>query len=276
MRRRSASFAAGKAAAASRERQPFAEYQQGAAPRITTKKKTSLRTMGPTNAISRLLEGIHWASLNSCRPVMPSCTATMTRITLVTAKKRANGNLKRALKEENTDGNRHRKSRRRCRSTPPSLRSKARRRAGSAPAPRLRAAPSETRTCRGRIRPRDRILPQGIHAPLDMLAQVARHAVHPHDHGDHENGGHQQQHALETVLADLPSSSATAAARLRATANPTPAQTNRERWERPVRSRYTKTMPTTRAASTTFAKSDEKRRDQARRSQLQSSCNSIS
>ena len=40
-----------------------------ATPRITTKKKTSFRTIGPIVAISSLLDQIHCASLNSCTPV---------------------------------------------------------------------------------------------------------------------------------------------------------------------------------------------------------------
>ena len=57
-------------------------------------------------------------------------------------------------------------------------------------------------------------------------------------------------------------SSATAAAKTQGRRQPHAGPDKSERWERPVRSRYTKTMPTTRAASTTFAKSDKKRRDQ--------------
>ena len=49
--------------------------------------------MGPTQAISRLLDGSHMASLNSCTPVSANCTATTTKIPLVTTKNRPKGIL---------------------------------------------------------------------------------------------------------------------------------------------------------------------------------------
>jgi len=43
-----------------------------------------------------------------------------------------------------------------------------------------------------------------LDAPLDVLSQGARHAVHPHDHGDNEHRRQQHQQALKAILADGP------------------------------------------------------------------------
>ena len=44
----------------------------------------------------------------------------------------------------------------------------------------------------------------GFYALFNFFLQVPRDAVHPNDHGDHKEGGQQQQQALEAVLAHLP------------------------------------------------------------------------
>ena len=85
---------AGLAAASSAGRRALNHSRittSAATPRITTKKKTSLRTIGPTVAISALLDHIHCASLNSCTPVSASWNAITIRMTLVARKKRCSG-----------------------------------------------------------------------------------------------------------------------------------------------------------------------------------------
>src|SRR5258708_39485662 len=62
-----------------------------AAPKIKTKKKISLLTIGPMTAISCLLEGTQRDSLSSCIPVIASCAVTSHKITVVAAKNRCNG-----------------------------------------------------------------------------------------------------------------------------------------------------------------------------------------
>src|SRR5262249_1852531 len=39
---------------------------------------------------------------------------------------------------------------------------------------------------------------------LDLFAQVPRNAVHPDDHRNNEDGGHEKQQALEAVAVDAP------------------------------------------------------------------------
>ena len=39
---------------------------------------------------------------------------------------------------------------------------------------------------------------------FDIFFQVARNAVHPNDHRNHEEGSDEQQQALKAVFADLP------------------------------------------------------------------------
>src|SRR5258708_28868343 len=71
-----------------------------AAPKINTKKKISLRTTGPINAISVLLEGSQRASLNSCSPVIASCAVTSHKIKVVAAKNRCSGIFSVPLKKK--------------------------------------------------------------------------------------------------------------------------------------------------------------------------------
>jgi hypothetical protein len=52
---------------------------------------------------------------------------------------------------------------------------------------------------------RERILSRvGLHALLDLLLQVARHAVHPENHRDDENRRDEQQQPFKSILADTP------------------------------------------------------------------------
>jgi hypothetical protein len=44
----------------------------------------------------------------------------------------------------------------------------------------------------------------GLHARLDFFLQAACHAVHPHDHGDHQRARDQHQQPFEPVFAHAP------------------------------------------------------------------------
>ena len=100
-RRLSASFSESFAALAWEAACHSRKISNIAAPKMNTKKKSSLLTMGPRIAISPLLEGSQRASLNSCKPLSPNWNATSIKMTLVAAKNRPSGMRSVPLKKNN-------------------------------------------------------------------------------------------------------------------------------------------------------------------------------
>ena len=160
-----------------------------------------MRTIGPIVAISVLLDQIHIASLSSCTPVSANWNATTIRITLVAAEKTVQRNPQRALKKEKADADRDGDAEPRSN---PDLHAGAGKLNGAKNQNEFGAFAddhqenerADSPSCRAR-----RLLCVGLDALFDVLAKRARDAVHPHDHGDHEDGGNQHQQAFKAVLA---------------------------------------------------------------------------
>jgi len=115
--------------------QPSIRGEQAAPrrPELCRKKKISLRTIGPTTAISILLDGSHIASLNFMNPGPGPVNGDKNEDRAGCCEKSSKRDLKRPLEEEPPNGNRHTQAPGWCRSILPAPRWKAPRRVGSGP-----------------------------------------------------------------------------------------------------------------------------------------------
>ena len=123
---------------------------------------------------------------------------------LVAEKNLAEGNFQRPLEKEHSHGDRHAQSQSRSDPNGQAFRGKFhgaqnQREFGAF------ADHHQENKC-GQANPRGKFGFRRVvfDALLDLLFQVPRDVVHPHDHGDHKNGRDQKHHPFKSVFADLP------------------------------------------------------------------------